>query len=360
MNYSWLFKKLTGTYGSLSASLPKGYALPPIHTIIEVTYGCNLRCKMCYQQELRKKGLKLSQELTTSEIKSVIDWMLPKTLITLTGGELFTRFFSRKDALEIIKYCCKNHYCNIITNAALINEEIAQNLVKSGVTLVGVSIDGIGNTHDEIRRVKGTFDRAIKSIKLIQKIKKKSSSKFPMIDLKTVLLKENVKEITQLYELCRELDVDYFTLSAAKPDESIVMPPVVNSIPQKDFYHFPKIKEVLPYEDMLHQLNSIRKATNKRPILRFYPENIDTKIKEYYTNTLPIKNYADCFFPWRTMGISPFGDVFPCYQIKMGNIRKESLGQIWNGQKFKQFRTALRKNGIYPACHGCCNAQVIN
>lgn len=360
MNYSWLFKKIMNSYGGLSAALPHGFALPPMHAIIEVTYGCNLRCKMCYQQELRKKSLRLNQELTTTEIKSIIDWMLPKTLITLTGGELFTRFFSRKDALEIIKYCSRNHYCNIITNAALINKEIAQCLVNSKVTLVGVSIDGIGKTHDEIRRVKGTFDRAIESIKLIQKIKKRSSRKFPLIDLKTVILKENLNEITKLYQLCRKLDVDYFTLSVAKPDETIVMPPVVDSIPQKDFYRFPRVKDVLPFNTIVKQLKAISQIGSSKPLLRFYPENIDSKLKEYYTNDLSTKNYTDCTFPWRTLGVSPFGDVFPCYQVKMGNIRQEKLSQIWNGRKFKKFRADLRKNGIFPGCNGCCNACIIN
>lgn len=357
MNYSKIFNNVTEIYGNISSSLPKGFALPPIHTIIEVTYKCNLNCKMCYLQDIRKSKSFLNQpDLTTQEIKKIIDWMLPKTVITFSGGELFVR----KDALELIKYSSKNHFCNFVTNAVLINKKIAKLLVDSKVSLVGISIDGIGKTHDEIRRVNNTYKKAIESIKLIQKEKKEKNSIYPLIDLKTVLLKENTDQIIQIYNLAKELNIDYLTLSVIKPENGAVMPPLFESISKKEYFRYPKIYQNLKYEKIMKQLYEIRKTGNKKPFLRFYPENIDRHFKEYYTNKLSSKNYAKCTLPWRTLRVNPYGDIFPCFPLKVGNIKEKSLSQIWNGKKFRKFRKDFKKYGIYPGCNGCCNATLVD
>ena len=46
------------------------------------------------------------------------------------------------------------------------------------------------------------------------------------------------------------------------------------------------------------------------------------------------------------MHIGPCGDVFPCFSYNMGNIRKNSLMQIWNGDKYRKFRRQLQQAGV--------------
>ena len=51
----------------------------------------------------------------------------------------------------------------------------------------------------------------------------------------------------------------------------------------------------------------------------------------------------------------PNGDVFPCESInyKMGNIFEDDFREIWNNNKYVNFRNRLRK-GLFPACARCC------
>jgi MoaA/NifB/PqqE/SkfB family radical SAM enzyme len=348
MNYSEFYKSFTNIYGKASASIPLGFALPPIRITLELTYKCNLRCRMCYQRDERKR--RRGRELTEGEIKKIINQMLPKTLITLTGGEPLVR----KDALKIIEYTCRRHYCNIITNGALIDEKVARRLVSANLTLAGVSIDGLDKTHDKIRCVKGAFKKAITGIELIQKEKQRQEKKFPLIDIKTVILPENSGQLYQIYKLAQELKVDYLTLSVLRGDASLILPPILKTVFPSDYGTLPKVNEVFDINLLEEQLKKI--LSKKSSVqLRFYPKGLDQGLKNYYHHKITPQSYFPCYFPWITFFVSPYGDVFPCLTLSMGNIKKHSLYKIWNGKKFRHFRLKLKKAKVFPVCQGCCN-----
>ena len=349
MNYSNLYNNLTNIYGKFSSFLPFGLALPPIRATIELTYNCNLHCKMCYQQSQRGKGNQRI-EMTKGEIKKIIDKMPPKTLITLTGGEPLIR----KDALEIIEYAGRRHNCNIITNGTLIDQEKARRLVEKNLTLIGVSIDGIGKNHDKIRRVEGAFKKAITGIQLIQKEKAKLGLKFPLIDIKTVILPENLSQLHQIYNLARELKVDFFTISILRSWATLLSPPVSKTAPEFAYRVSPKVDGDFDVNLLEEQLKMI--TSEESPVkLRFYPRELNWHLRDYYANKISPRDYLPCIFPWTSFFISPLGDVFPCLTLGVGNIKKQNLFKIWNGKKMRQFRLRLKKARVFFVCQGCCN-----
>src|SRR3989442_11138766 len=69
----------------------------PVQAMIELTYGCNLRCVHCYNPTHQAKD-----ELATAQITALIDQLAEAGGLHLafTGGELFTR----QDAFEIFAY----------------------------------------------------------------------------------------------------------------------------------------------------------------------------------------------------------------------------------------------------------------
>jgi MoaA/NifB/PqqE/SkfB family radical SAM enzyme len=51
--------------------------------------------------------------------------------------------------------------------------------------------------------------------------------------------------------------------------------------------------------------------------------------------------------------------VTPCrdYQdYSVGNINEQPFYEIWNGEKYKEFRRQLSK-GLMPVCSRCCGLQ---
>ena len=346
MDNSSIYNFLINKYGDLSSFLPFGYALPPIRATIEITYKCNLCCKMCYQQSERNKKIK---EMDKDDIKKVIDQMLPKTLISLTGGEMFTRNY----IFEIINYATKRHVCNIVTNATLINKEIAKKIVRSGIVLIGVSIDGIEPTHNSIRGIKNAYEKSIKGIELIQKEKERQNKKFPQIDIKTVILPDNTKELYEIYKLAEKVSADYLTISVLKGSDIQLSPPVLDHISPSLFRKNNKICK-LNVNLLKQQINKIvdSQGTVK---LRFYPGNLSKQLESYFKGRINNKDYYSCTYPWVAFNVSPHGDVFPCISLKVGNIKEQKLDKIWNGKKMRSFRLQLRKHRVFSACQGCCN-----
>jgi radical SAM protein with 4Fe4S-binding SPASM domain len=51
----------------------------------------------------------------------------------------------------------------------------------------------------------------------------------------------------------------------------------------------------------------------------------------------------------------PDGSLTPCLGYAVGNLRQSGLRSLWNNEKFRRFREAVKKHGRFPFCHRCCN-----
>lgn len=141
---------------------------------------CNLRCKYCYYLEKSKlyednKNHVITDALLEKFIKEYIEAQTtPQVLFTWHGGETLMRpisFYRR--ALELQRYyaCGRQIDNSIQTNGILLNDEWCR-FFKENNFLVGVSIDGPQEFHDEYRRTatgKPSFRQVMKGIDLLNK-----------------------------------------------------------------------------------------------------------------------------------------------------------------------------------------------
>jgi radical SAM protein with 4Fe4S-binding SPASM domain len=86
-------------------------------------------------------------------------------------------------------------------------------------------------------------------------------------------------------------------------------------------------------------------------------EGVDT----FYRDPLTSVSGPGCTDPWKMMMIKTDGTVIPahsrCYNFSIGNIRTTSLQELWNNDRFREFRQTLRQaGGTLPACARCCGA----
>lgn len=136
----------------------------------EATRRCNLRCLHCGSPS---EVVNLDDELTTDEIVGAFDQiandfdMSRFRHINITGGEPFVR----KDLLEVLRRINKWPFyrnIDIQTNGSFLADNPATyNELKSlGVTGLGVSIDGLEQSHDDFRRQKGSFAKASRAARL--------------------------------------------------------------------------------------------------------------------------------------------------------------------------------------------------
>jgi radical SAM protein with 4Fe4S-binding SPASM domain len=135
----------------------------PVRALIELTYGCNLRCVHCSNPTHRAKD-----ELASAQIKAVIDQLAEAGCLQLffTGGELFTR----RDLFEILAYAKdKGFAITVMTNATLITPDRADRIQALRLHDVEISIYGATQeTYERVTRRPGSFQAFLTGVQLLR------------------------------------------------------------------------------------------------------------------------------------------------------------------------------------------------
>jgi radical SAM protein with 4Fe4S-binding SPASM domain len=163
---------------------------------------CNLTCKHCYSISADKD---FAGELDTSEVYTVMDDLkaFGVPVLILSGGEPLLR----PDIFEISHRArAMGFYVGLSTNGTLIDESNIDAIAAVGYNYVGISIDGIGETHDRFRRMEGAFDKAMHGIRLCH-------ARGIKVGLRFTLTQDNADELPQIIQLMEEEDIDKLYLS---------------------------------------------------------------------------------------------------------------------------------------------------
>ncbi len=361
MNFGTLYKDLTQAYTAIPKNFDRaGRALPPLRVAIVITHFCNLRCEFCMvvsPENIERAKKMQPQVLSLEEIKSIVDQLPRYSIVTITGGEPTARY----DFMDIMRYINQKHKGHFVTNGTVLNDQKlaevismgASNLISSGLMSVGVSIEGPEELHDHIAKIKGAYKKTVHTIHTLGQEKKKQKKKYPIVDLKVVITDENINNLIDIYNLAEENGADLVSFQVVNNQPSsygiegsgdgkahMKVPPPVRPIDSK----------VL--RDVCTELNA-RSKEAKTTKVRFNPIMPVDDIVDHYENRPDLEHFT-CNVVWSTMHIGPYGDVFPCYSYNMGNIRKNKLMEIWNGDRYKKFRQQLQQAGIFRGCIGCC------
>ena len=135
---------------------------------IHLSESCNLRCKHCYQDSSGKSPL-----LTLDDVKDILKQArevatqrgFDELAVNLTGGEPLL-IPNIKEYIEVVLEYADRML--LLTNGTLLDEDMVGYLKAKTNIRVQVSLDGTKEVHDEIRG-KGSFDKAIRGIRLLNK-----------------------------------------------------------------------------------------------------------------------------------------------------------------------------------------------
>jgi len=158
-----------------------------------MTRRCNLKCVHCYAQA---KDIEFENELSTEEGKALIDDLanFGSPVILFSGGEPTLR----KDLPELAAYAReKGTRAVISTNGTLIDRDLAKRLKDVRLSYVGVSLDGIRETNDRFRGMKGAFDAALRGLHNCQEEGIK-------VGLRFTINKQNVRDIPAIFDILEE------------------------------------------------------------------------------------------------------------------------------------------------------------
>lgn len=285
--------------------------------MFELTYRCNEKCKHCYCV-----NADIKKELTTQEVKGLIDQLYDLNAIelTFTGGDLFTR----NDSFEIMDYAYKKNFLiNIFTNGIALKEDDFYHLKSIHPKSISFSIyNYIPEKHDEFTRVKGSFEKTINAAK-------KCVALGIPVNIKTSVVESNYNDVDGILNLVESI--------GATSQISLSITP----------------KNDGDSSNTALRVGNIDKYKN---VIRIIKEHISDceAIKDF--DDLIIKDRKICWAGDHSISINPYGEVFACNAllIKCGDARKEKLKDIWeNSPKLKEIRSYTIN--MLKGCEQCEN-----
>lgn len=188
-------------HGRYPATTSRGAPGGPV-VIWNLIRRCNLTCKHCYSLSADHD---YAGELATPEVFGVMDDLksFGVPVLILSGGEPLLR----PDLFEIAERArAMRFYVGLSSNGTLIDAPLADRVAAAGFDYVGISLDGIGATHDRFRRLDGAFERSLAAVRHLHARGVKVGLRFTMTAM-------NAHDLGALLALMQTEAVDKFYFS---------------------------------------------------------------------------------------------------------------------------------------------------
>jgi len=293
MIYSANQKERAKAYSSRSLVVP----VPPQKIWFEPTNICTLKCIHCIQPQMTRKRGYMDFSLFKKMVDEASSFSIPVAL-TGQGEPLLHPEFGR-----MVKYAAQRCETHVVSNATRLSEEKAREILDAEPDLVEFSFDA--PTKEIYERVcrGGNYEETVENIKGFFDLKRKSGKRKPEIIIAIVEEPETENEIEQFKGWCyRELGSDAIT--------NIAVQKLGNFHGDNELFRSGQVT--------------------------------DESIKNY----LPKPEWPVCLNPWAQFKINWDGAVNSClwdYNDKfvVGNTTENTIMEIWNGEKMREFREAL-------------------
>ena len=333
---------------------------------LRITHRCNHRCAICAQwgqagYNAREDTPKVTGEVPVEIYKKVIDEVAPKKVhVYITGGEPFLY----EPLVPLVNYMKqKGLTVQVVTNGVGL-EKNAETIVDNGWDMICVSFDGPREIHDKCRGVPGALDTAKKGILAIQKIKMQKKKTKPGIFIITTISKNNESTLLDTVKEAEKLSPDgmtiyysWFTKEWIGQKHTKIAEEKLGVTPFA-WKGYVRDTTKLNIDKIAEQVQQIKSKKSTLPIL-FVPDLKPEEIRTYYTEPENFFGYKKCVSPWFQLDVMPNGDTVTCRDFPdfvTGNIKESSILEIYNNEKHRRFRRALRscENGVFPICSRCC------
>ncbi len=294
---------------------------------ITTNLSCPLRCKHC----LVNGGKEPVKPMTTREIEKLVDdaVALGVKRIYFTGGEPFMR----KDLFDLIQYVVARAQLVILTSGVFLTQEKVAKLkaLGNGNLLIQVSLEGPDAETNDVIRGKGSFNKAVQSIKWLVE------AGLPPIVTTTItgLNHQRVTETTQ------------FLASFGVVDHHVLW-----------LHRRGRTREnsdglLLPGARVAEVMEELRQTSKRLGIVVDNEESLRVRV----TGRRGRKNDL-CNSCFGVLSVDTDGHVYPCAALSgasgfdCGSIKEKSLQEIWLGSPVANW---IRENSVQKrvGCNSC-------
>lgn len=301
-----------------------------------ITNNCNSRCISCncWKQ-------KSSNELRTNEINNILIQLKEFGILDIffTGGEPLLRH----DLPKIIRKSRDLQFDKIIlcTNGLLLDKNKAETLLRNGLTGIRISIDGLEETHDILRGIKGSYKKVYSVLKILTELR---DTKYPYLELwiTTTLMEPNLTQIKDILKICEELNIK-FALNLLD-----IAPYFFKDVNLSNL--------IIKNQEKLNLvINKLHEIKRKSKIFTYGQTHTALEYAKKYLKD-PKMEDIPCYLGYLDIYIGAHGEVYSgCWALKsLGNLRDKNLKEIVTSKEYKKRLRAM----LLKKCPGCsCGHQ---
>jgi len=334
----------------------------PQGVVYEATMRCNLTCEFCYVGALLNIEGEWRQELPIETLKRAFPAQ-QGLQVSLTGGEIFMR----KDILDVMEvFQGKGYVCGYLTtNGTIINPERAKALAdlasRGFIKHISVSIDGPGEMHDKARGVKGTFERTAAGLRNLQAAARKAHAPL-RISINTTVAHETLDALHEMVGVAEELGVDAIGLNhlmfstPEEVEETVRLTGAPNAEAISTFVTSDPGIDAARVQVQVDRLIARCRERGIRFDMR--PKVRQSIVQNYYTPGAPLE--GRCLYPFLYARVSFSGKAYFCpfIRVEVGDLTKESLEEVWTGDRYVALRKKLVEEQLFPVCRRCCKVEL--
>lgn len=328
----------------------------PQTLIFFVTSRCNARCDFCLYYDQITNPVAKERELTIPEVEKIARNYGNLHYLGLSGGEPFVRKDLEQICQAFIDHC-STQVIDIPSNFYYTDTmvETMEPLVRKNPNVIfelQMSIDQIGEAHNESRKVKDLYRKAIQSFRALSEIREEHSNL--KLKISIVHLESNREHLDEIVsELSREVQYDRIQLTFPH-----------SMVPEGE--DLASEEELAEYTTAADHLT--RRATSQNPA-DLHTVGI-LSVKSIYHRLLAeaVKKHRNvgsyCEAGRYIVVINEKGDVFPCEPLwhPIGNLRDHNyeMKTVLNGKTYSDFRDRFLGEGKCNCTWSCAMHSTIS
>ena len=319
---------------------------------------CNLRCIMCQQSD----GLPL-EVMERDKAIDVLDQILPSASV-LTPSALSEPMLAN---MRLMVEKCREYgvWLNFNTNATVLDGEKLRE-IGDRIHKLFISFDSPDKATFEELRAPADFETVVENIRSIVPVAHEMNIPVGFV---SVFMRQNAHQAADLVDFLADL-------GAAETNCDLHLQPMLDNSSRtkgmrpEDAYSEQELHGFLDAAcERAKARGLIFSTTMDEPFnrsvapqgqkVRGIMPDVLNQVDQYTRNAEP----GFCAMASYYMKIEPTGEVFPCCrgpkELEMGNVLEQSVEEIWNGPKYREFRRRMFA-GDYPEVCRTCDVLVAN
>jgi len=319
-----------GVVADVGYSRPTSNTAVPEHILYSPVTQCNLNCVHCISRETRTGAHRLSDDVR-DKIRTWCRNGLIKYIYTDYSGDIL--YADHRWGGEIAFLIDLDVPFHVCTNGVYLTVERGTKLLQSKMTSLNVSLDAADpETYKRIRKGSAPLASVLENVAHFSRLRDAENANARLLlSLSFTLMRSNIDQLNDFIEIGARVGVDRIEcrhVEAYTPDMA------------EESLWFSK-----------DRFNEARLAAIDLAAKLGVTLGIGAPLEERPSRA----GHRFCMAPWTTSVILGNGDVQVCClpKTKIGNLLEQTMEQIWNGDRYAEFRTKVNSDTAPASCKAC-------